>query len=37
MGLQEHDLIKAAKKVLGKTFKKSIFSRLLDKTAWTGE
>ena len=37
MGLQEHDLIMAAKKVSGKTVKKSIFPRLLDKTARTGE
>ena len=37
MGLQEHDLIMAAKKVWGKTVKKSIFLRLLDKTARTGE
>ena len=37
MGLQEHDLIMAAKKVSGKTVKKSMFPRLLDKTARTGE
>ena len=37
MGLQEHDLIMAAKKVSGKTVKKSVFPRLLDKTARTGE
>ena len=30
MGLQEHDLIMAAKKVSGKTVKKSIFQRLLE-------
>ena len=37
MGLQEHDLIMADEKVLGKTVKKSIFPRLLDKTDRTGE
>ena len=37
MGLQEHDSIMAAKKVSGKTVKKYIFPRLLDKTARTGE
>ena len=37
MALQEHDLIMAVKKVSGKTVKKSIFPRWLDKTAWTGE
>ena len=37
MGLQEHDLIIAAKKVSGKPVKKSIFPRLLDKRAQTGE
>ena len=37
MGLQEHDLIMADEKFSGKTVKKSIFPRLLDKTARTGE
>jgi len=37
MGLQEHDSIMADEKFLGKTVKKDIFPRLLDKTAWTGE
>ena len=37
MGSQEHDLIMADEKFLGKTVKKSIFLRLLDKTARTGE
>ena len=37
MGLQEHDLIMADEKFLGKTMGKDIFPRLLDKAAWTGE
>ena len=38
MGLQEHDSIMADEKISGKkTVKKSIFPRLLDKMAWTGE
>ena len=37
MGLQEHDSIMADEKLSAKTVKKSIFPRLLDKTAWTGE
>ena len=37
MGLQEHDSIMADEKISGKNVKKSIFPRLLDKTAWTGE
>ena len=37
MGLQEHDLIMADEKFSGKTVKKNIFPRLLDKTAWTAE
>ena len=37
MGLQEHDLIMADEKSSGKTVKKFIFPRLLDKTARTGE
>ena len=31
------DLIMADEEFSGKTVKKSIFPRLLDKTAWTGE
>ena len=37
MGLQEHVLIMVNEEFSGKTAKKSIFPRLLDKTAWTGE
>ena len=37
MGLQEHDLIMADETFSGKTVKKSIFPRLLDKTSWTRE